>query len=118
MRVEYERIDRGTDTGSSTPDRYRYVFRRKGDIEACCEKMAEAITDHLIGFGEQDCLTLNALPKMALWHSRYDCQLEEALDYCPFCGQGIECVEVARFRRVTKKVKRMQVEEVTEEVPE
>lgn len=60
-------------------------------------------------------------PKLVVLHFlKYDCDDDEPIDCCPWCGQEIEHVEVSRL--VRKKVERKEIVEVTRsdciEVPE
>ena len=121
MKVEYDRIDTGDDMESF---RYKYRLTNKhmgakrwhdGPAPvACCGKMHEHFGD-LVRFGgpyETD-------PNVGIHYVKWgDCEYHEPIDFCPFCGKPITCVEVGRFKQVTTK--RTETREVTDttEVPE
>lgn len=105
-------------------------------VAACCDGMVAALGDGVVSFGEntpESCAPdregvcrRNILPGLFIFAASSDgcCEgltyFEDGIDFCPFCGAKIECVEAERLevrvRTETATVEREVVEEVPVEV--
>jgi len=107
MKVNYKTVVKGQ-------DHFRY---EKGVIDhaagPCCAAMHEAFDDYIKFGGSYD-----DTPKLHIQEKGWEGDVSyHPIDFCPFCGQRIECVEVLRTRIVrTPKVVTSTTYEEKEEV--
>jgi hypothetical protein len=116
MRVEYKRI-RHPYYDKPDDDRYKFTYKKVGDYKPCCDGMEQALDKGLIGFGEAEG-TLNTLPSMAIYQSRWESIYEEPIEFCPFCGEKITCTRVMRVTMRKIEFTEMKVVSKEEEVPD
>jgi len=85
------------------------------NVDFCCKKMEEAFYDHYVGFGEYDS-TLNKEATINIFHSDHfpeGCSTDSlSIEYCPFCGAKIECIEQEKAE-LKKKIKITPAKEET-----
>jgi len=102
MKVEYKTVLYGEDSSS-----YTILSYKKDDVynmiclnvEHCCGDMADSWED-IIDFGEE---VLTTQPTVNIYQVKYgDCVYEIPIQYCPFCGEPIKCIEVKRVQQVRK----------------
>ena len=104
MKVYYKTINDGEDLGyHGFKNDYRITYKLFDEKTIfCCDSMKESFEDgYPISFGEKD-TSLNTNNKVCIyWYSYgYD---EYNIDYCPWCGEKIECIEDKRVLIKKKK---------------
>lgn len=97
----------------------------RGGVTPCCERMSEAWSGNAVVFSEARYAYSQSGPpvaQIAYASSDYDGGLDHVyypIDFCPFCGARIECVEQQRVKVVEETVAEVvtQKKVVRREVP-
>lgn len=91
---------------------------------ACCKMLERQVADGFVAFCPDKVSRWDKQPKLyiqvtdanGLEPSMDECISNLPIDFCPFCGEAIECLETARVsivaRKVTESVERLIYEEV------
>lgn len=122
MRVEYTTVMPSDDFQEKTRETYRNQpekaesiidhskhYRVNGLLSeySCCGDMLEAIYDY--------CIVFESVCRIGLVFAESP---GISLNFCPFCGSRIECLETKRSRSVSRVVEKVVLETVYEEIEE
>jgi hypothetical protein len=82
-------------------DEFKYVLVKP--IEYCCDELEKAVGNRLLGFGShpeypEKNANFNLYENLCFPEgTAYE---EHKINYCPFCGEKIECVEVPLYAKL------------------